>query len=75
MTREEDAMFVMMKASVAQLILRHAMKKRGKEMDEMDEIDFIQPKKIVGKLISVSVLDKIRAEIEHIGGDDEKAFL
>ncbi len=31
----------------------------------MDEIDFIQPKKIVGKLISADVLDKIRAEIEQ----------
>lgn len=29
----------------------------------MDEIDFIQPKKTVGKLISVDVLDKIRSEI------------
>ena len=27
------------------------------------EIDFIQPKKIVGKLISIDVLDKIKAEI------------
>lgn len=31
----------------------------------MNEIDFIQPKKTVGKLISVDVLDKIRAEIEE----------
>lgn len=30
---------------------------------KMDELDFIQPKKVVGKLISVDVLDKIRAEI------------
>ena len=30
----------------------------------MTEIDFIQPKKTVGKLISVDVLDKIRDEIE-----------
>ena len=30
----------------------------------MSEIDFIQPKKTVGELISVDVLDKIRAEIE-----------
>ncbi len=30
------------------------------------EIDFIQPKKTVGKLISVDVLDKIRAEIEEL---------
>lgn len=30
----------------------------------MEEIDFIQPKKTVGKLISADVLDKIRAEIE-----------
>jgi hypothetical protein len=32
----------------------------------MTEIDFIQPKKIVSKLISVDILDKIRAEIEQI---------
>ncbi len=31
----------------------------------MSEIDFIQPKKTDGKLISVDVLDKIRAEIQH----------
>lgn len=31
----------------------------------MNEIDFIQPKKTVGKLISIDVLDKIRAEIEQ----------
>lgn len=36
----------------------------GKEGDWM-EIDFIQPKKTVGKLISIDVLDKIRAEIEE----------
>jgi len=30
----------------------------------MSEIDFVQPKKTVGELISVDVLDKIRAEIE-----------
>ena len=35
----------------------------------MEEIDFIQPKKTVGKLISVDVLDKIRAEIEDIAFD------
>ena len=35
----------------------------------MNEIDFIQPKKTVGKLISVDVLDKIRAEIEAIIGE------
>lgn len=29
----------------------------------MDEIDFIQPKKTVGKLISVDVLDQIREEM------------
>ena len=28
-------------------------------------IDFIQPKKIVGKLISADVLDKIKAEIDR----------
>lgn len=32
MTKEEDAMFSMMKASVAQLILRRAMKKARKMM-------------------------------------------
>ena len=32
----------------------------------MEELDFIQPKKIVGKLISVGVLDKIRTEIENV---------
>jgi hypothetical protein len=35
----------------------------------MTEIDFIQPKKTVGKLISVDVLDKILDEIWDI--DDE----
>lgn len=29
----------------------------------MEEIDFIQPKKTVGKLISVDILDKIKAEV------------
>lgn len=29
----------------------------------MEELDFIAPKRIVGKMISVDVLDKIRAEI------------
>lgn len=32
----------------------------------MEEIDFIQPKKTVGKLISADVLDKIRAEVEAL---------
>ena len=36
----------------------------------MDEIDFIQPKKTVGKLISADVLDKIRAEIEALNPVD-----
>ena len=31
-----------------------------------DELDFIQPKKTVGTLISVDVLDKIRAEINRL---------
>lgn len=31
-----------------------------------DEINFIQPKKTVGKLISVDVLDKISVEIEQL---------
>ena len=30
----------------------------------MNEIDFIQQKKTVGKLISIDVLDKIRDEID-----------
>lgn len=38
----------------------------GMTNEEVTEIDFIQPKKIVGKLISVNVLDKIRAEIEEM---------
>jgi len=32
----------------------------------MSEIDFVQPKKTVGELISVDVLDKIKAEIEAL---------
>lgn len=31
-----------------------------------EELDFIQPKKTVGKLISVEVLDKIKADIEAL---------
>lgn len=30
----------------------------------MEEIDFIQPKKTIGKLISIDVFDKIKAEIK-----------
>ena len=30
----------------------------------MEELDFIQPRRIVGKMISADVLDKIKAEIE-----------
>ena len=44
------------------------------EQEPCEELDFIQPKKIVGKLISADVLNKIRAEIERRGGNDEKAF-
>ena len=36
----------------------------------MDELDFKRPKKIAGKLISVEVLDKIRAEIEKSVWED-----
>lgn len=36
----------------------------------MTEIDFIQPKEIVGKLISVEVLDKIRTEIDSYCSDN-----
>lgn len=32
----------------------------------VEELDFIQPKQTVGKLISADVLDKIRAEIEAL---------
>ena len=35
------------------------------ESEDMEEIDFIQPKKTVGMLISIDVLDKIKSEIEH----------
>ncbi|MBR4342315.1 MAG: hypothetical protein IKP88_06390 [Lachnospiraceae bacterium] len=38
----------------------------------MDELDFKQPKKIVGKLISVEVLDKIRAEIMDTGAYEQE---
>ena len=34
--------------------------------EDFEELDFVQPHKIVGKLISVDVLDKIRAEIEEL---------
>ena len=34
--------------------------------EDFEELDFVQPHKIVGKLISVDVLDKIRAEIEQL---------
>lgn len=30
----------------------------------MEELDFIPPRRIVGKMISADVLDKIRSEIE-----------
>jgi hypothetical protein len=30
---------------------------------EMNELNFIQPKKVVGKLISADILDKIRADL------------
>jgi len=39
---------------------------------EMDELDFKQPKKIVGKLISVDVLDKIRTDIAEDLSNAEK---
>lgn len=39
-----------------------------------EELDFIPPRRIVGKMISVDVLDKIKAELERRGGNDEKAF-
>ena len=38
----------------------------------MSEIDFIQPKKTVGELVSVDVLDKIRAEIEQVAKDESR---
>ena len=34
-------------------------------MMDFEELDFVQPHKRVGKLISVDVLDKIRAEIKQ----------
>lgn len=37
----------------------------------MEELDFIQPKKIVGKLINAEILDKIRAEIMSKDGLEE----
>jgi hypothetical protein len=45
---------------------------RPKARKGMKEIDFIQPKKIVGKLISVDVLDKIRAEIMDTGAYEQE---
>ena len=33
--------------------------------EEQEQIDFVQPHRTVGKLISVDVLDKIRTEIER----------
>ena len=36
----------------------------------MEEIDFIQPKKTVGKLISADVLDKRRTEREELADAD-----
>jgi len=46
------------------MIIKQNINTLYKEGQGMTEIDFIQPKKTVGKLISVDVLDKIRAEIE-----------
>ena len=40
--------------------------------DDDEELDFVQPKKIVNKLISINVLDKIRAEIEQIVNEEQK---
>ena len=37
-------------------------RKAESEEQDMDEIDFIQPKKTVGKLISVDVFDKMKDE-------------
>lgn len=47
------------------MIIKQNINTLYKEGQGMTEIDFIQPKKTVGKLISVDVLDKIRAEIEN----------
>ena len=51
-------------------------KKSMEELDraESEELDFIQPKKTVRKLISVDVLDKIRAEIKHEREEAYKMF-
>lgn len=35
-------------------------------VEMVEELDFIQPKKIVGKMISADVLDEIRAEIMEL---------
>ena len=56
MTREEDSMFLMMKASVAQLILRRVMKKRGKEMtcDKCKHFKILyEPLRTTGKLLDM----------------------
>ena len=45
---------------------------QGSEDNVMEEIDFIPPKKIVGKLISMDVLDKIKAEIEQTADEERK---
>ena len=37
-----------------------------------EEIDFIQPKKVVGKMISMSVIDDIKAELTYIRDSWEK---
>ena len=42
------------------------------EQEMMEELDLRQPKKIVGKLISTDVFDKIRAEIEQIADEEQK---
>lgn len=39
--------------------------------EDFEELDFVQPHKTVGKLISVKVLDKIRAEIMQLDYDTE----
>ena len=41
----------------------HRGEKDGNMHLELEELDFSTPKKVVGNLISVNVLDKIRSEI------------
>lgn len=37
----------------------------------MEELDFIQPKKVVGEMIPMSVIDDIKADIEYYMYSDD----